>query len=303
MRTRFEPNGVHLYDRTSGLHALFDEFSIASDRTHKGPRVISLAITNRCNLECPFCYVPKDDKELESEYIIDICNAMDTLGVLEVAFGGGEPTLHRELVNMCEIIWNSTELGISLTTNGHLLTSSLISSLEDNISIIRISVDSIDPLYNQIRRLPIANIINNIQLLHNRISFGINMVVNNKTIHHLDNILTFSASVGAINLLLLPEVHGLNFTLDDDDWKVLEKWINDNWQSFPIEITTAARDYLDCPFLFNLSGPQNQNYMHIGADKRIRGSSYHRGGELILNGDELIRYFEQSGPDHSGQDL
>lgn len=111
MKVRYECQGVHLYDRVSGTHILFDEVQVPARKMHIAPRVVSIALTNECDLNCDFCYAPKFLASLKPEYVFELCQAMDTLGVLEVAFGGGEPTLYPCLSKLCKDIWNSTDLG------------------------------------------------------------------------------------------------------------------------------------------------------------------------------------------------
>jgi MoaA/NifB/PqqE/SkfB family radical SAM enzyme len=218
---------------------------------------------------------------------------MDKIGVLDVAFGGGEPTLYPYLVDLCKNIWNSTNLGISITTNGNHLTEKLINSLESNISILRFSIDAMEPLYSQIRGHPISSVVNRISYLRNKIPFGINSVINNDTINHLDDILEFAIEYGAENLLLLPQIENERFILDGSCWLKLENWINGNWREIPLEISSLARSFLNCPFLFNSEYEPRLGYWHIGADGKIRETSYCANGTVIRDGSQLIEFFEK----------
>lgn len=292
MRIRYEKQGIHFYDRISGLHILLDDVSVPSEIIHIGPRVISVALTNVCNFNCSFCYAPNNSNTLNRDYVYDLCLAMDSLGVLEVAFGGGEPTLYPHLTELCKKIWNSTNLGISITTNGHHLTKGLINDLVSNISTIRLSIDAMDPLYSEIRGRSLSDLTEKIRYLRNEIPFGINIVINNRTIGYLDDIMDYAKNYGAESLLLLPEVQkGGSFVLDKNCWVELENWINKNWTEFPLEITSCACNYLNCPYLFEIEEELELSYWHIDAEGKIRESSYYEGGTPIRDGKSLINFF------------
>ena len=84
-----------LFDRDTGTNVLLDGPETAALRL-LAPRSIQFGITNRCNLACAFC-----SRDLEagvpgrrtrpSSFSADLARA----GVLEVAFGGGEPFAFR----------------------------------------------------------------------------------------------------------------------------------------------------------------------------------------------------------------
>src|SRR5262245_53244074 len=80
-----------LFDRESGTNVLCDGCETAHFR-QKSPRVVQFAITNQCNLACSFC---SRDLEARSDWTLDdafrFLNGLADAGVLEVAFGGGEP--------------------------------------------------------------------------------------------------------------------------------------------------------------------------------------------------------------------
>lgn len=89
---RFPLDGaLLLFDRDTGWNALVDGPETAHLRM-RAPRVVQLGITNHCNLACGYC---SRDASAESAWTAD--DAFEMLaglareGVLEVAFGGGEP--------------------------------------------------------------------------------------------------------------------------------------------------------------------------------------------------------------------
>src|SRR5262245_11177603 len=80
-----------LFDRASGTNALCDGPETAHLR-QRAPRVVQFGITNACNLACAFC---SRDQEAASDWTPEeafrVLAELAACGVLEVAFGGGEP--------------------------------------------------------------------------------------------------------------------------------------------------------------------------------------------------------------------
>jgi MoaA/NifB/PqqE/SkfB family radical SAM enzyme len=276
LKVRFEARGLHFYDRVNGVHILADESYIPNQLITKAPSVLSIALSNICDLNCDFCYVPKNALSLEQSDVLNWCIELDRLGTLEIAFGGGEPTLYPHFAELCHRVWNETNLGISITTNGHHLTPSLVSKLVGDVSIIRISIDSLEPLYSKLRRRPLAPILDKISYLIGRVPVGINTIVNSSTLLTLDDMLQLVKKTGVTDWLLLPQVKNGQFTLSQDDWLKLENWINNYWHEVNLSITSGARRYINTPSLFSFENPDD--YAHISADYHLRRCSYQSGG-------------------------
>jgi MoaA/NifB/PqqE/SkfB family radical SAM enzyme len=279
MKIRFEKGGMHFYDRVTGVHILADECFVPERLYSQAPSVVSIALTNICDLNCDFCYAPKNKHSLEEDSVLDWCRELDSLGTLEVALGGGEPTLYPHFAALCRKIWTETNLGISVTTNGHHLTPALISQLVGTVSIIRISIDSVEPLYSKLRNRPLTPVLDAMSCLAERIPVGINTIINNLTLSTLDQMLQFVKEAGISDWLLLPQVHDGEFILTRNDWRRLERWINDHWTEVDFSITSEARAFVRCPFLF--AAEDQNDYAHISADYYLRRCSYKDGGILV----------------------
>ncbi|MCL1997440.1 MAG: radical SAM protein [Turicibacter sp.] len=101
-----------------------------------------LHLTMDCNLDCKYCYMRDNTNNgnhaLPAEKWLNILRKLKDVGVEEVMFTGGEPTLHREL----EIILKfANELGfhINLLTNGTNLDS-----VKDMLQYVQKCIVSID---------------------------------------------------------------------------------------------------------------------------------------------------------------
>lgn len=65
MKARAGPSGIHFFDRKTGLNVLIDEIHVSQALWAAAPRFVSVALTNACDLSCPYCFVTKDAAELE----------------------------------------------------------------------------------------------------------------------------------------------------------------------------------------------------------------------------------------------
>lgn len=285
MKLRCESRGLHFYDRVSGYHVLMDEKPMPRELWCRAPSLVSIALTNVCDLACGFCYAPKSTHQLAFDDLLRWCKELDALGTLEVAFGGGEPTLYRELPELCAAIWEETGLGISITTHGHHLTPDLIARLRGNVSIIRISVDAPEPIYSAIRGRPLSRIEQNVQAIDGQIPVGVNTVINGATLGCLDELAPLVESWRATDWLLLPEIREGRFTLTASEWDRLSDWLTANVGRFQLNVTYDARPHLRCHFLF--AEEPDQDYVHISADGHLRLCSYERGGVQLK--DRILR--------------
>lgn len=83
-----------------------------------GPRFGTFFLNTDCNLECPYCVVPKEGSgvKLPTETWCRIIDRVQSWGVRMGSFLGGEPTLRKDLP---EIIGHAAgKIATSLTSNG-----------------------------------------------------------------------------------------------------------------------------------------------------------------------------------------
>lgn len=284
MKLRREARGLHCYDRVTGLHLLLDESPVPSEIQDEGPATVSVALTNRCDLSCAFCYAPKSRHTLSAADVIRWCTELAGIGTLDVAFGGGEPTLFPDLPELCRAIWCETDLGVSITTHGHHLTHGLVKALQGSVSVVRASIDALEPRYSSIRGRPLQLVLENIERLGGRIPLGINTVINSTTLPRLDELAVLVKRLRAVDWLLPPEVHRGEFTMRGSEWLTLDDWIAGHRLDFELRVTAEASAYLKGPFLL---GDQPEDYAHISADRYLRRCSYTGGGVMLREGDVL----------------
>lgn len=95
------------------------------------PVHIQLNLTNKCNLNCPFCSCAnvKRDEEMDFDKFETMVKKMSTLGTESVTItGGGEPLMYLHFDEAIELL-DSYGIKIGLVTNGTLMDKQNLSKL------------------------------------------------------------------------------------------------------------------------------------------------------------------------------
>lgn len=92
---------------------------------------LRVLVTNRCNYRCPFCHNEGQEKDnrvgmMSVESFKQLINYLDGQELSEINFSGGEPFLHKEIVDMIVYANNHMSCDISCATNLSLITDEQI---------------------------------------------------------------------------------------------------------------------------------------------------------------------------------
>ncbi len=97
-------------DPTDGL-AILEQKSVAE--SYGIPLAVLLELTHRCPLQCGYCSNPIEMERAGNELSTDewkkVLAELAEIGVLQVHFSGGEPTVRKDLA---ELIQHATDLGL-----------------------------------------------------------------------------------------------------------------------------------------------------------------------------------------------
>lgn len=281
MKLRIGPNGVHLFDRISGLNVLLDELRPKEAVWSTSPRQVSIALTNVCDLHCKYCYAPKHKASLRGDQVLAWLKELDAEGCLGIGFGGGEPTLHPEFVDICKWVADETRLAVTFTTHGHRLTPQLVKRLKGSIHFARISVDGVGRTYEQQRGKQFTSLLRGMESIATLSPFGINVVVNERTVVELDAISELAQKVGASELLLLPQQETTTVAnMDKVVGRALKDWVSNYCGKIRLAVSEAGASGLPtCDPFPDERGLQA--YAHIDASGMLRTSSYSAIGENI----------------------
>lgn len=281
MKSRIGPNGVHLFDRLSGLNVLLEEVRLKEAAWSISPRQVSIALTNICDLHCAYCYAPKHKASLQTDQVLSWLKELDTEGCLGAGFGGGEPTLHHDFVDICKRVAGETQLAVTFTTHGHRLTPKLVDSLKGSIHFARISVDGVGLTYEEHRGKQFASLLRGLESIATLSPFGINVVVNERTVLELDAMRELAEKVGASELLLLPQqATTAAGSMGQVVGRALQDWVSKYRGKVRLAVSEAGASGL--PTCDPLPDEQGlQAYAHIDASGMLRASSYSPAGVKI----------------------
>ena len=300
-KVRIGPAGVHLFDRNTGLNILVDEVKTFESAWSLAPRHVSIALTNACELSCTYCYAPKRPAALEFHLLTTWLKELDENGCLGVGFGGGEPTLYRQFPEICRFAAEYTNLAVTFTTHGHNLDEQLLAKLCGKIHFFRISMDGVHSTYEALRGRPFSHLLNRIKIARELAPFGINYVVNRRTLADLDRAIATAANLGASEFLLLPE-EPVNSRggIDDRTLAILRKWIEYYSGPIPLAISEVKASGINVTNPF-ANEPGLRGFAHIDARGVLKRTSYDDVGQPIgpagvINALSLLK--DQRGDDH-----
>jgi len=122
----------------------------------KAPLTINWALTNRCNFNCRHCYSRTDpSQELDGPTLIRCIEKVLKAGVLSINFGGGEPLLRKDLLDIA-LFSSQRGLRVSMNSNGFLLDQEQAMKLKQaGFAKVGISIDSHQPdIHDTFRGIP-----------------------------------------------------------------------------------------------------------------------------------------------------
>ena len=263
------------FDRTRGVNQLFSGNETAHF-VQRAPRVLQVAITNVCNKSCEFCYRPQDAaSEWTLDELMELARFAADWGVLEFAFGGGEPTVFPDFVELMQRIWTETPLCPNFTTNGLRLTDTMLRELRGYYGQIQLSVYDDDDYWTTIDRLVAA-----------RAQFGLNYLITPKRLRTLEADVRVFMTHGVRDILLLSyKGHDSAMHLSptecrrfDDSVRRLYDQLG-NRISLKVDVCWGTR-LMRTPQLLFEGGDcgANAGFLSIGSDKTVLPCSFAERG-------------------------
>lgn len=166
---------------------------------------IHIDITDSCPLKCKQCYKKSsEDIFMDFEKFKKIIDEAESLNIFQIALGGGEPLIHKDILKFVEYV-SKTNMSVSITTSGYNLNEKLILELiKRGINHIQISLNGSKKEIDELSRDGFDYGMSAIKLLNkSKISFGINTVVSQDNINDLQNIFDIGKKYNADNINLL----------------------------------------------------------------------------------------------------
>ncbi len=253
------------FDRASGLNVRLD--SMATHGLEQlAPRTVLFGITNACPLTCSFCSRDLKTPSLwTAESAFAALKDFDACGVLEVAFGGGEPLAFRGLDALLQRLRSETALALNVTTNGTLVTPERAVSLAATVAEVRVSLYEDNPWRRALTTLAGAGI-----------RTGANIIVERERLADLPTQLAELPSLGCQDVALLRYVGpDASRELGVSEVKTLSAIVRD--APVRVRLSTCFSNALpDVPRLFS-SGDcgAGTDFITITPDQKLKACSFH----------------------------
>jgi len=144
--------GRHLYysKESDGLLDMNSRPPPTSSSHAVVPRSVNYFISRRCNYSCEFCFhTAKTYHALSLEEAADGLRLLAEAGCEKINFAGGEPFLHPVLLGeLCRIASDELGLGVSIISNGSMITPEWMEMYAKYVDVLGVSVDSFDKATN-----------------------------------------------------------------------------------------------------------------------------------------------------------
>jgi radical SAM protein with 4Fe4S-binding SPASM domain len=160
------------------------------------PDIVSIAVTSQCPLNCKYCYVERTSYEMSAKRLKRIIENLAEANVFQIAYGGGEPFIRRDFL---EIARFTVDVGIlpSVTTNGLLINETIASKCADIFSQINVSLNNLEGFVSQVVDDAI------LKLIDANARVGINVLLTRMSFNRLEEIAEYASSKGIKEIVLL----------------------------------------------------------------------------------------------------
>jgi MoaA/NifB/PqqE/SkfB family radical SAM enzyme len=251
------------------------------------PRVAMFGITNLCNLSCDFC---SRDVQRESAWTVasaaQVLRDLSHAGVLEVAFGGGEPFAFRGFADLVDELHDTTPLALNVTSNGLLIREKNFARYANRLGQVRLSI------YEDPRWRDAAQVLSSYGQ-----KWGANLLVDTEALRSLTALLAQLAALGCHDVSLLsyigPDLHR---HLGPEGKAQLAAIVQDS--PIACRLSVCFGDTVPLPRLFDGADGSGDcgagvDFVSITPDQRMQGCSFHDGGLPARNAQEILDGWQQ----------
>lgn len=130
----------------------FSEAYLNDEHIDAYPKKINFNFLMKCNMGCPYCYIPFRNRPVSQQTLIDVFNKIAILSPREITIGGSDPLLIPCLCELLSLIRDNIEF-IYLDTNLINLGTHDKARLFQMVDRLGISIDGpIPDVHNQMRK-------------------------------------------------------------------------------------------------------------------------------------------------------
>ncbi|WP_242987706.1 radical SAM protein [Anaerobacterium chartisolvens] len=200
------PTDISGYEMQSLLKEIEKTENVSAPlRSFAAPESIHIDLTTVCPLKCPHCYKDtSQDTEMSFEVFSSIIDQAKALGVFQIALGGGEPLLVKNLPTFVKKV-TSCGMACTITTSGYGLTVELLEDLKvSGVNHIQVSLNGSTKEINSNSRDGFDKAISALDILAgSNVLFGINWVARMDNVHDFENVVTYAKRLKADNINIL----------------------------------------------------------------------------------------------------
>lgn len=234
------------------------------------PAHVAIAVTNRCNLKCSYCFARHSadgEDRITTERIFSLVDELHRKGTRLINLTGGEPLLKKDIKAIIDYITIKKGIRCSLSTNA-LLLEDKIESLK-NINSINISLDGNEEQHNRNRGLQnYKRIIRAIEIaIENKIPVSTCTVLNKTNMDCVDSIVGLAKKKGFLAIFqipygrLKPEENKNYEPIDFEEMpKLMQKIIDYKNAGYPVYYSNKTHAYIrDWPCIHSSRTLQKQD--------------------------------------------
>jgi MoaA/NifB/PqqE/SkfB family radical SAM enzyme len=279
-----------LFDRETGLNVLCDGPEYLGLR-QRCPRVVQFGLTNRCNLTCHFC---SRDVAAPSEWTaasaLDFLRDLADWGVLEVAFGGGEPLVFPGFADLVDRLHAETPLAVHLTTNGLRLGPAMLARLAGKVGQVRLSLYDDNNWRQRVRLLATS-----------AVRFGVNYLVTPDRLLDVALVVLELVDLGCLDVLLLSyNGHDPTLHLRPEEVDRLDETVAHLAGALAgraricVDVCWGSR-LVRAPRLFEDGDcGAGRDFLVVTSDRRVMPCSFHQGARRIRSVGDLQRIWAET---------
>ena len=218
-----------------------------------------LNYSNKCNLNCDFCYLSFNDKGVDRS--IEIIERIADLGFSVITFSGGDPFCQPFFKQACA---KAKEIGLftHVDSNGLNISIEDINFITEKVDLLGLSIDGINVVHNRMRKKSflfekIETVLKKLQ--KRAYPVKINTIVTKQNYSSIIELASFLKSYSNISLWSLYQFFPLDsaknkrdlYELDNNSFLEVIQKISHEVNNLMIENLPFTKELMDTFFLMN----------------------------------------------------
>lgn len=159
---------------------------------HARPLSVMFSVTNKCQLDCIYCKIPKrKQREMTTKEIFSLIDYFEKLGTQQINLCGGEPMMRGDIGEIISYI-KKKKISISMSSNGYLIKER-ISEIKE-LDLLMLSFDGPKKIHELNKgKGTYTKLLSAIDIaIKKRINVWITTVLTKENIKYLDFVINFA---------------------------------------------------------------------------------------------------------------